>query len=227
MKRKIWCIGCSFTAGITKNEYTGWTDALAELLPKFDIYNIAVSGSSIQFHSHMLHKVLAVKSENDIIISQQTTKGRITSYTDFDLYDRIYQNKDNHYEFNPYYSEEHIKKITTGNLSKNIVGLEKERKLAHEYYSFFKDDTAFNWDFHMHYSYLKKYSDFLFFHRKPFREDYNNTEASFFGEIGDKQAKRLSCDNGGHLTINGCHVQGKWVLSHLIKQGIINERTVS
>jgi len=96
----IFCFGCSFTSigGAAEKEHRGlddWPKYLAQYYPNFNVVNLAVGGTSLQYAVMRLSKIINMYPKNQNAyktILQITTQYRYTVFDD-DNYDDLLNNE--------------------------------------------------------------------------------------------------------------------------------------
>jgi len=207
---KVAVFGCSYSAGIKKNDKKNWVRHFANLNKNLEIYNFSLGGSSLSWSLFQLKKY---KSVFDKTIFQITKNKRFTYWDDFDSFEYFYKVQDNLYEFS-----EDIRNvvhcITPGMISDvNNYWLKYKQlnkdvvKFGEQIYKNINNDQ-FNMEYSIYIDHLIKISDLNFFHCCEESEQYNLS--SIEGELKENfYNNRL--DEANHLNDYGCLLQSNWV----------------
>ena len=219
MRNKIWCIGCSYTGGTHTNDYIGWPLGLSTEVRNYDIYNLGLEGTSIEFHSYILGQIKKhYNIKNDIFVICMTNPNRLTTWGFFDL--KKFIKKDNtraNYFYLDLGIKHHVQVVTPSS------GIDGFRKL---YYEFIETEHL-KWNFNIHTEYLTANTNFMFYHnRKNKNEEKAKQLTSYYcpsyKDHLDLNTWNEQCiDKGEHLSEEGVILQGKWVYQNLKEKELI------
>ena len=216
MKRpRIFCVGCSFTSGVPDTNFASWTSSFANLLPEYEVYNLGIPGTSINFHSWLIKSI--PRLPGDIIIHQVTTQGRLTSWEKFDVIERsIISNNIKKL------SDAVIDKIKTITYATPFEKTSADTKLASLYFNYLSD-TAILTQFENDLKSTEGIADYTYYHLNPIPGTDNKIIEydSFLKTLGNDNFKELEGDNYKHLNKKGCDRLAEWVYTNMKSKGIL------
>lgn len=196
----IICLGCSFTAGMPKNNYYSWAEKLSYLRPTDKIYNLSLGGSSILFSLYLLQEIKK-KVAVDFIIFQITQPYRHTGMKDFNFESALITKTQNYTRLDPEIRiKQNILTITTGSTKFRWTANKEKVKFSQDYYRNYSRELG-DIEYDIYRKHIKENSNFCF--------TYN--------EIID-EAKSKTIDNGGHFNCEGHDLIATWI------NGIIDEK---
>lgn len=212
---RIFCIGCSFTAGVPLTNYATWTKYLATLVPEYKVYNLGIPGASAGLQAFIIKQISALPG--DIIIHQITTQGRYSSYEKFDAIKESV--KDENIMSLSVETKEKIKSI---NYATSFDWTGEHRNFAKTFYKFTSNYTILN-DFENALFAIKNIPHYSFFHlESPYGTDNNKMKYdSFLDHIGKDTFEQYVGDEFMHLGEKGSEVLANWVYTNMKSRGIL------
>jgi hypothetical protein len=249
-KKKIFCLGCSHTAGHFGPRGKSWPQILANRVDPdiYDVYNLGIYSNSMDNEIFQLINLIKFNLKPNLIILQWTTSGRMSFVKDrvkyrVKLHDfKNLFNRDNYYRYKESLSTGYLK---DGSFPDDPGALH----LNHGGLKFFKKDDIFRKMFEM----MSVYSvgmyghcmEFYVFALKQWIKSYLkdngipclifdygcpsvnekfldiNNVVDFIVERDLKDFKEYVCDDGGHIDVKGnVKLVEELIIPHLANKGI-------
>lgn len=210
---RIFCIGCSFTAGVPDTNFASWTYPFSKLVPEYEVYNLAVSGSSTAFHSWLARSI--PKMPGDIVINQITNQGRITFWNEFNVMDSCVQKNGVNI-----LKQDILDSIKVVNAATPYDQFNIMQKFSKQYFKHITDIGMIT-EFENNVSAITNYTDYnFFFLDKQWKSDNTQWEYDSFIESTAPEDDWFG-DEFYHLSEKGCDKLAKWVYNNIKSRGII------
>jgi lysophospholipase L1-like esterase len=220
----IFCFGCSFTGGVYDRQELreSWPYRLSLLLPEHKIYNFGKQATSALYSINMIEQATSQLSP-DLILTQLTVPTRMTFYdTDFrfDYKNHVVQLTDNYFVLKSNIDQIHPINAVMGKKQLKEISLNSD---SYEKYKIFEklitmqdDYNHFDPEYRSFFSRAAQLSDFVFFHRKTFREipGLENTPC-VEKDLGTEEFLKLVIDKGFHFGQPGAEWIANWILKKL------------
>lgn len=217
MKSKnIAVFGCSWSQGISEDNFNNWVNHLSKKYSHHKFYNFGTGGSSIVYHTHLLEQATKIK-KFDTVIFQITSPGRFTWWKPHNIIRMLTQQRENLWAIDNSHGK-YVDRINIGTIqSKKFFDSDrKKHKFGIEYYSRLTDEQMLL-DHKAYVNYIKDKVDLYFYHRSAL----NTGEHSVYDTLGKVNFDKFTIDEGDHFGLDGIEWKSDWVESLLNNKGLL------
>lgn len=215
----ILTFGCSFTGGVYEGQELRecWPYQLSLLMPNIKIYNFGRQATSVLYTINMLEQA-ASQIESNMVISQLTEPTRMTFYDPefrLDVNKHLVQLTNNYFVLKANIDQIHpINAFSGKKQSKEIMkdSFRLERfKTYEKLVSMLDDINHFDPEYRAFYHRAVQLSDFVFFHRKLYREvPLLENVPCVEKELGTDNFLKFVVDKGFHFGQSGSEWIANW-----------------